>query len=167
MLLDALVRGSEPALCQALLVRMGERALAALLDLAGQSDPGARRVAIYPLAAVGGEQALTAIRGLLYDPDEGVRDAALLALQSLWSAGGASVQPGAGAAAALPPAEPAPPGAAADAQPGPPGAAADTQPGPTGSRLIEVAVLGPMVVRAGGVESRAGGRPSPGTCWRT
>lgn len=52
------------------------RALAALLDLAGQSDPGARQAAVYPLAAIGGEQALTAIRRLVDDADTGVRDAA-------------------------------------------------------------------------------------------
>ncbi|HYF93496.1 MAG TPA: BTAD domain-containing putative transcriptional regulator [Symbiobacteriaceae bacterium] len=83
LLLDALQRGSEPAMCQELLARMGERALPDLLELAAQPEAAGRRAAVYPLAAVGGEQALAAIRRLAHDPEEGVRDAALLALQSL------------------------------------------------------------------------------------
>ncbi|HYF78541.1 MAG TPA: BTAD domain-containing putative transcriptional regulator [Symbiobacteriaceae bacterium] len=76
---SALSRGVEGAFCQELMVRMGERAVPALVELTGCPDPAARRAALYPLARIGGAEAGAAIRGLMYDPDELVRDAAILA----------------------------------------------------------------------------------------
>ncbi|HYG58142.1 MAG TPA: BTAD domain-containing putative transcriptional regulator [Symbiobacteriaceae bacterium] len=129
LILDALLRGAEPAQCQELLARMGERALPDLLDLSAQPDPGSRRAVIYPLAAIGGEQAVAAIRRLAHDPDESVRDAALLALQSLGSDRLAAPAP------APPPAAPAP------RQPAP---------GAVTGEGLSVAILGPAEVHAGG-----------------
>ncbi|HWI65352.1 MAG TPA: BTAD domain-containing putative transcriptional regulator, partial [Symbiobacteriaceae bacterium] len=80
---DALCRGVEVAFCQDVLVRMGERAVPALVELAGRPDPAARRAALYPLARIGGEEAAAAIRQRMYDPDEAVRDAAILAARAL------------------------------------------------------------------------------------
>lgn len=82
LLIDALVRGVEVAHCQRALVMMGEHALPSLLALAESPEAGARRAALYPLAAIGGEEAGATIRRLLCDEDEGVRDAALLACRS-------------------------------------------------------------------------------------
>ena len=124
LLLDALVRGVEPALCQELLARMGERALSALLELCAQPDPGARRAVLYPLAAIGGEQAVSAIRRLVHDSEESVRDAGLLALQSLGPAAATA------ATTATAPAAPADPATAA--------------------RRLSVDLLGPMAVHVGG-----------------
>jgi DNA-binding SARP family transcriptional activator len=79
----ALARGVEGAFCQELLVRMGEHAVPALVELTGRPDPAARRAALYPLARIGGGEAAAAIRRLLYDPDELVRDAAILAARAI------------------------------------------------------------------------------------
>jgi len=105
LLLDSLVRGVEVPFCQEVLVRKGEHALQALLELAAQPDPASRRAAIYPLARIGGEHAHTAVRHLLYDTDEQVRDTAILALQSM---GGSIPAPAAAFSegAAAPPQEP-------------------------------------------------------------
>jgi len=79
----ALARGTEGAFCQELLVHMGEQAVPALVELTGRPDPAARRVALYPLARIGGAEAASAIRQLMYDPDELVRDAAILAARAI------------------------------------------------------------------------------------
>jgi len=98
LIADALVRGAHAPFCHELLVRIGERALPTLLDLAVRPDPPARRAALYPLSAIGGEKALEVIRRLLHDDDEAVRDRALLALQSLGKASPEQSPPDAGAA---------------------------------------------------------------------
>lgn len=83
LLIDALVRGVEVSHCQRALAQIGPRALPDLLALAASPQAGARRAAVYPLAAIGGDEAVAAIRTLLHDTDEGVRAAALLAMRSL------------------------------------------------------------------------------------
>ncbi len=89
LITDALVRGVEAAFCQDLLIRMGRRAVPALLEMTRQPAGPVRRAAIYPLSVIGGEAATEAIRSLLYDEDPAVKDAALLAFQSLLRAGDA------------------------------------------------------------------------------
>ncbi len=83
MLLQAMVRGVEPLFCQELLTRLGQRAVPALVELAGHADPAARKAALYPLAAIGGDEAVAALRRLLDDGEQEVRDRALFALKSL------------------------------------------------------------------------------------
>lgn len=83
LITDALARGVEAPFCQELLIRMGDRALPALLELTRQPDARARQAALYPLSVIGGEEGAEAVRRLLHDDDPSVRDAALLAYQAL------------------------------------------------------------------------------------
>lgn len=83
LIADALAREVQVPLCQELLVRMGDRALPALLEMTGSDQAAVRRAALYPLATLGGEEAAAAVRKLLQDPDQTVRDSALLAYHSL------------------------------------------------------------------------------------
>ncbi len=83
LVIDALSRDVEPSFCQEICIRVGQRALAPLLELTAHAEPRARRGALYPLAVIGGPEAERAIRHLLYDQEELVRDGALVALRSL------------------------------------------------------------------------------------
>lgn len=107
LIADALARGVETAFCQDLLIRMGEKAVPALVELAGRPERAARLAALYPLARIGGEQAAGAIRDLMYDADEAVRDATIMAYRTLAAPVSAAAP---GPAAAMPgPAPPLPP----------------------------------------------------------
>ncbi|MDF2626974.1 MAG: hypothetical protein K0R39_805 [Symbiobacteriaceae bacterium] len=142
LIADALARGVEAPFCQELLIRMGGRALPALLEMTRQPEPRARQAALYPLSVTGGEAATEAVRSLLHDDDPAVRDAALLAYQALLRAtpAAATAEPaGAGAAATTP-------------APGSASAAESTTP------RLTVSLLGPITVTIGG-------RPLPR--WRT
>lgn len=92
LLVDGLRRGHERPFCQKLIVRMGERAIPALLELTRSPDPSARRAALYPLAAIAGPTAIEAIAGLTHDPDERVSDQAIVALRAAGGQVAPSVQ---------------------------------------------------------------------------
>lgn len=138
LICDALVRGVEAPFCQELLIRIGERALPALLAMVGQPDARARQAALYPLSAIGGEGAAEAVRGLLQDEDAGVRDAALLAYRALLRA-------------------PVPAPVLVPSAPVPAPVLAPAAPVPEAPR-VSVALLGPLTVTVDG-------RPLPR--WRT
>lgn len=121
LLVDALKRGHELPFCQKLIVRMGERAIPALLELTRSPDPGARRAALYPLAAIGGPSSIEAIAALTHDPDELVSDQAVVALRA--AGGGATPASG-------PASQPA------------------SRPAPQLARIL-LSVLGPVTVRHG------------------
>lgn len=93
LVVDALARGHEVPFCQKLIVRMGERAIPAMLELTRSPEPGARRAALYPLAAIGGQRAVEAISALTHDPDELVSDQAVVALRALGGRGAPAPQP--------------------------------------------------------------------------
>ena len=134
LICDALARGVETGLCQDLLVRMGDRAVDALLTMTADGDPVVRRAAVYPLATLGGEQSVRVIQRLLDDGDVGVRDAALLACHALLQS--VPVVSNEAAAAAAVPVDSGAGGLAA----------------PAGKHAVQVLLLGPLTVRAAGKE---------------
>ncbi len=75
--------GVEVVFIQRILVRMGERALPLLVDLAGQSGPEVRQRVIAPLAEIGGPGVRAQIVSLTEDPDGEVRLLARLTAQRL------------------------------------------------------------------------------------
>lgn len=78
-----LVEGIEVTFIQRILIRLGERALPLLLELADHQEAIVRLQAIAPLIEIGGTQAKNAVRSLLSDTDSEVRQAAWLATPRL------------------------------------------------------------------------------------
>ncbi len=81
--------GVEVTFVQRVIVRLGERALSLLVELAGHVDPGVRRRMIAPLTEIGGPRARETIFRLTQDPDQEVARMARLAGQGLHEAAGA------------------------------------------------------------------------------
>lgn len=79
---DALRRGMQVTFCQELLLRMGDRALPALNELASDARPAVRRAVLYPLASLATPEALAIIRSALHDQHPEVQAAAIHAMQA-------------------------------------------------------------------------------------
>ncbi|MDR3592498.1 MAG: tetratricopeptide repeat protein [Negativicutes bacterium] len=71
--------GVEITFVQRILVRLGDRSLGLLRELAGHADPAVRHRTIVPLAEIGGGPAGEILRRLTADPDQEVRDLARMA----------------------------------------------------------------------------------------
>ncbi|MDR3589079.1 MAG: BTAD domain-containing putative transcriptional regulator [Negativicutes bacterium] len=89
----ALRNGVEAMFIQRILIRLGERALGLLADLADDVDPAVRGRSIAPLSEIGGSRAEKLLRRLAGDPDRDVRLLALLATHRLDGMAGDESQP--------------------------------------------------------------------------
>lgn len=78
-----LEEGIEVTFIHRILIRLGERTLPLLLELADHNKAEVRQRAIAPLIEIGGTQAKKAVRSLLSDTDPEVRQAAWLAAPRL------------------------------------------------------------------------------------